>query len=68
MSERYGQGVNYQFEVALDFHAGFSHERALRCLDEALSLIDHKALGVDVHLGCEPTSAALCSFIAQELL
>jgi len=41
--------------------------RALRCLDEALSLIDHKALGVDVHLGCEPTSPHFARSFAQEL-
>lgn len=65
-SARFGDGFNYRVEAAFALD-DFDRERAEMALAAALNKIDHKALGVDVDLGFEPTSQNLCRFLADEI-
>ena len=62
----YGQGFNYWVEVGFALDHLFQSSTCNEMLDQILSLIDHRALGVDVDLGLEPTSSALCTWIQSE--
>ena len=59
----FGQGFNYRLEVTVE-GAPLEFERRLEAV---LTGLDHKALGVDVELGFEPSTAALARFIAERL-
>jgi hypothetical protein len=63
----YGRGFNYVVEISFPLAPGFNSEPCLKAIDDVLSAIDHKALGVDVDLGVEPTSFNLCKYIAEEI-
>lgn len=65
-SSRFGDGFNYRVEATFLLD-GFNRVQAETALAEALKKIDHKALGVDVDLGFEPTSENLCRFLADEI-
>jgi hypothetical protein len=64
-SGAYGDGYNYLIEAG--FPMGSDHGECLSHFLAALAKIDHKALGIDVDLGFEPTSQALCEFLMREL-
>ncbi len=61
----YGQGFNYRVEFG--FAPGFAPAKVELCLKEVLGRVDHRALGVDVDLGFEPTSVRLAAWLAQEV-
>jgi hypothetical protein len=62
----YGQGFNYQVEVGFALDSTFCDTNT-RLVADVLAAIDHKALGLDVALGFEPTSGRLCYWLASEI-
>jgi hypothetical protein len=62
----FGDGFNYVVEAGFPL-LNFDRVRASVALEGALAKIDHKALGMDVDLGFEPTSEALVVFLAAEI-
>jgi hypothetical protein len=63
----YGLGFNYVVEAAFALSQDFRGEDARSALEGALARIDHQALGVDLDLGFEPTSAQLCHYLRGEI-
>lgn len=63
----YGEGFNYWVEASFPLRSNFSREVSFKALEDVLSTIDHKALGVDVKLNVDPTSVELAVWILQEL-
>ena len=66
-SSPYGQGFNYTVEAGFALSPGFDREACLKAFGKALAVIDHKALGVDVDLGVEPSSAELCLYLKEQI-
>jgi hypothetical protein len=66
-TESFGRGFNYWVEVGFPLSETFDRLLAARVIDDVLGQIDHKALGVDVDLGINPTSQNLCVWIANEI-
>lgn len=63
-TSQWGEGANYR--VVLDVRP--EHEPAARAgLGETLSQLDHRALGVDVDLGFEPTPTNLAEWIFKQI-
>jgi hypothetical protein len=65
-SRPFGEGFNYWVEIGFP-QLNFCWEDLDRITSKILSRIDHKAIGLDVHLGFEPTTAALAVWLKQEL-
>ena len=63
-SSVHGAGFNYRIEASFMLSGTFERQVAAQELSAALARIDHRALGVDLNLGFEPTTTALCSFLA----
>ena len=64
---KFGEGFNYSVEATFPLE-DYNPEAASEALKNALAKVDHKALGLDVDLGFEPTSPALCAFLAREIV
>ena len=67
MAERWGQGANLGVEVHVALTGEAEREPAARAIGDALREIDHRALGVDVDLGYEPSGANLARFLRDRL-
>ena len=61
----YGQGYNYVVEAAFAWSPDLAHVR--KSFADVLKEVDHRHLGLDVHLIEDPTTANLCQFIMQGL-
>jgi hypothetical protein len=64
---KYGRGFNYIVEVSFELRPGAPVEQWRSAVDDVLPLIDHKALGVDVALDREPTTASIGKWLKGEV-
>jgi hypothetical protein len=63
----FGLGFNYILEAYFALTPGMDTDQCLDALARAVATVDHKALGVDVNLGFEPTTANLCRYLSLEI-
>ncbi len=61
----YGQGFNYHLEVR--FPLSLDRDICLKAMSAVVATLDHKALGVDVHIPAPPSSENLARYLALEI-
>lgn len=63
----YGEGFNYWLEIGLRLTPDLISIEVQNKISEVVAQMDHRALGLDVKLGFEPTTAQLCAHVARKL-
>ncbi len=67
MPSRFGEGHEYELSIGVRADTGFNAARAASGFKNLLAELDHKLIGLDVHIGRDPTPANLLMWIVDEV-